>query len=383
MGTAPKVSILLPSLNARQFLEPRIDSLLAQTFGNWEAIVLDSHSTDGSWEFFESIASVDSRFRLSQIPQNGLYAALNRGIELATGEFLHIAPCDDTMAPEFLAEMIGALTQCSDAGIAACDLLFINQNGRELLAKDMTGHLSRRAIKNLLRSGAVRTAFPAMEQRNINYRPAPHDCLLHFSGRSVYFSLTQLVVRTALAKAAGPFDTTVGSVADFGWLLRLTGLTGSVHLPKKLATWRFHGDQLSIRRDASRRTSIKMLCERALSDIYQRHRSLLTPNDCTAILLSGQPIPATAVVQQVSAWIKAVLHFFRMFRERPAATLRAVRRVRWGVLALRRSLLPMIFEKTGLGPREISASANLHSAMPEQPEPPRSGLETTYNTRDI
>jgi len=67
----------------------------------------------------------------------------------------------------------------------------------------------------------------------------------------------------------------------------------------------------------------------------------------------------------------------------PAAALRAVRRVRWGALALRRSLLPMIFEKTGLGPREISASANLHSAMPEQLEPPLPGLETTYNTRDI
>jgi glycosyltransferase involved in cell wall biosynthesis len=49
---APKVSILLPSLNAREFLEPRIDSLLSQTFADWEAIVLDSGSTDGSWDFF-------------------------------------------------------------------------------------------------------------------------------------------------------------------------------------------------------------------------------------------------------------------------------------------------------------------------------------------
>jgi len=378
----PKVSILLPCLNTRQYLEPRIDSLLRQTCSNWEAIVLDSGSSDGSWEFFKSIASTDARFRLNQIPRQGVYAALNRGMELATGEFLHIATCDDTMAPEFLAAMLEALAKCPDAGIAVSDVLLINRNGADLSVEDLTGHLSKRAIKNLLGSGTVRTAFPAEEQRKMNYRPAPHDCLLHFSGRSVYFSLTQLVVRTALAKAAGPFDTTVGSVADFGWLLRLTSLAGSVHLPKKLATWRFHGDQLSIRRDASRRTSMNMLCERALPDVYQRHRSLLTQNDCTAIILSGQSIPATAVVQQVSAWIKAVLHFFRLFRERPAATLRAVRRVRWGVLTLRRCLLPMIFDKTGLGPREISASANLHSAIPEQLEPPLSALETTSNTRD-
>jgi glycosyltransferase involved in cell wall biosynthesis len=97
----PLVSVLLPSLNARQFLDVRIESLLAQTFSNWEAIVLDSHSTDGSWEVFKSIASTDSRFRLYQVPQDGLYAALNRGMQLASGEFLHIATCDDAMAPEF------------------------------------------------------------------------------------------------------------------------------------------------------------------------------------------------------------------------------------------------------------------------------------------
>src|ERR1700694_227515 len=105
----PLVSILLPSLNARQFLEARIESLLAQSVSDWEAIVLDSQSTDGSWEYFKSIAATDSRFRLNQIPRHGLYAALNRGVQLATGEFLHVATCDDTMEPEFLAEMLAAL----------------------------------------------------------------------------------------------------------------------------------------------------------------------------------------------------------------------------------------------------------------------------------
>src|SRR5712664_3846678 len=112
MVETPKVSILLPSLNAREFLEARIDSLLNQRFTDWEAIVLDSQSTDGTWEFFRSVAGSDSRFRLHQIPREGLYAALNRGIELADGEFLQIATCDDTMSPEFLAEMLDAFSRC-------------------------------------------------------------------------------------------------------------------------------------------------------------------------------------------------------------------------------------------------------------------------------
>src|SRR6266403_6261486 len=240
MGQPPRVSILLPCLNARPFLDARIESLLTQSFSNWEAIVLDSHSSDGSWEFFKSIASTDSRFRLYQVPRDGLYAALNRGMQLASGEFLHIATCDDTMAPEFLTDMLKAYAQCPGAGIAVCDLLFIDRNGDELSPADLIGHFTVHATKDLLSLDTVRTSVPGEICRHLNYRPAPHDCLLHFAGRSVYCSLTQLVVRTALAKAAGPFDTTVGSVADFGWLLHLTNLTGSVHLPKRLATWRFH-----------------------------------------------------------------------------------------------------------------------------------------------
>src|SRR4051812_14174622 len=119
--SAPKVSILIPSLNARPFLQPRIDSILAQTDPDWEAIVLDSHSTDGSWESFQSVAARDPRFRLYQVPPEGVYAALNRGIELATGEFLCVATCDDTMTAEFLAAMTEALARCPAAGIVACD----------------------------------------------------------------------------------------------------------------------------------------------------------------------------------------------------------------------------------------------------------------------
>ena len=104
--SAAKVSILLPCFNARQFLESRIDSILAQGHSNWEAIVLDSQSNDGSWELFQSVAATDPRFHLHQVPREGVYAALNAGVRFASGEFLYFATCDDTMAPEFLAVML-------------------------------------------------------------------------------------------------------------------------------------------------------------------------------------------------------------------------------------------------------------------------------------
>jgi glycosyltransferase involved in cell wall biosynthesis len=352
----PLVSVLLPSLNARQFLDVRIESLLAQTFSNWEAIVLDSHSTDGSWEVFKSIASTDSRFRLYQVPQDGLYAPLNRGMELARGEFLHIATCDDTMAPEFLTEMLKACAQYPKAGIAVCDLLFIDRNGDKLLPADLIGHLTARATENLLSLDTVRTSVPGEICRHLNYRPVPHDCLLHFAGRSVYCSLTQLVVRMSSIKAVAPFETKIGSIADYEWLLRLTACAGSVHLPRKLAMWRYHGNQLSLRRDESRLGSMKAAGERTLRGICERQPRQLTRNDCEAFLLPYKTLLAGSAIKRLGCWFEALVHLLWMFFERPAATLRALGRARFRFGTRRYSLIPMIFQGIGLAPTELDAS---------------------------
>src|SRR5689334_19728680 len=182
MGS-PTVSILLPSRNVGEFLKPCINSLLQQTFADWEAIVLDSQSTDGTWEYFQSVAQRDPRFQLHRVPHRGLYASLNRGFELAAGKSVQIATCDDTVAPEFLAEMLDALAKCPQAGVAVCDVLFIDRNGDPLSEQTSIKGLSKRSARTLLSLDVVRTAFPGSAPSKLNFRPVPHDCLLHFEGR--------------------------------------------------------------------------------------------------------------------------------------------------------------------------------------------------------
>ena len=351
----PVVSILLPCLNAREFLEPRVDSILRQIFSDWEAIVLDSYSTDGSWEFFQSIAQTDSRFQLHQVPADGLYAALNRGLDLVNGEFLHIATCDDTMAPEFLSEMLGAFDHCPEAGLAVCNLLFIDRHGNDLAHEEMVGQ-SKRRVKNLLALDIVRTAFPGEKMQHVNYRPVPHDCLLHFSGRSVYCSLNQLLIRVSSARAAGPFETQIGSIADFCWLLRVTSVTASVHLPKKLAMWRYHGKQLSFYRDDSRHGSMKRMAECTLRNICERDPNLLSRNDRAALLLPFKTMMTSNPFARVYYWFATALRLVRMLFERPAPTWRGLRRARFRFWTRRYCLLPMIFEGIELAPEKPQAS---------------------------
>ena len=344
MAHTPRVSILLPSLNAREFLEPRIESLQTRTFADWEAIVLDSQSTDGTWELFQSVAKTDSRFQLHQIPREGLYAALNRGFELATGEFIHIATCDDSMAPEFLTEMLDAFAKCPEAGIAACDVLLIDRNGDPLSENELARMMSKRSAGNLLSLDVVRSAFPDDTPRQMNFRPVPHDCFLHFDGRSVYLSLNQLLVRTAPARAAAPFDTTIGSVADFKWLLRLTSATGTVHVPRKLAMWRCHGDQLSLQPDPSRAGSRKIAALLALKQICDRNLIQLTSNDRAALLLPFEAEEARSVLGRLGVWFKSLFRLARMLFGRPGSTVRALCRVGFRFGTRRHTLVPMIFE---------------------------------------
>lgn len=269
-----KVSILLPCLNARRFLKERVDSILNQPYDHWEAIVLDSFSDDGSWEYFSGIAANDSRFLLHRIPRDGLYAALNRGLELATGEYIHIATCDDTMHHDFLVEAVASLRMFPDAGIAATDVRFIDANGDDF--KD---------AKTRFGSGSVRTSICGEVMNEINFRPVPHDCLLHLSFKTVYYSLTQLVVRAGCILPKHRFATDIGSIADFVWSLQLTSEVATVHLPRKLATWRIHGDQLSFKEDLTRPVSMLAACEKTLDSF-----PFLEPRDKKAFLLPGQRI---------------------------------------------------------------------------------------------
>ncbi|SRR5579864_4272003 len=349
----PKISVLLPSLNSRKFLEPRVDSLRNQTFADWEAIVLDSHSTDGSWEFFKSVVESDSRFQLHQVSREGLYAALNKGLELVAGEFLYIAPCDDTMAPEFFAEMLELLERCPEAGIAACDCLLINQEGHELRTEDMVEQLSERQIRDLLKSGTVRTSPLPISEIKSNYRPPLHDCLLHFYGSSVYFSLTQLLIRTTSAKATGFFETNVGSAADFGWLVRLTSLTGSIYLPKRLATWRFHGDQLSLRRDNTRLAAMSKMCQNILPELRQRYPGLLAPSDYNSLLLPYKILLARSVIRRLLYRLEALAHMCATLVTHPLTTLRVFYRSGFRETLAGNSLIVSILQRKGLVPRRL------------------------------
>ncbi|MDR0827788.1 MAG: glycosyltransferase [Desulfovibrio sp.] len=114
--TTPKVSVLLPTWNAEMFLREAIDSIMAQTFKNFEIMIVDDGSTDGTRDIIASYA--DPRIVLLDGPRTGgLHAALNFGLQEARGEFVARMDADDLSMPTRFAEQVSFMDANSDISV--------------------------------------------------------------------------------------------------------------------------------------------------------------------------------------------------------------------------------------------------------------------------
>lgn len=109
----PRVSIGLPVYNGENFIQETLDSLLAQTFQNFELIICDNASTDRTETICREYATKDKRIRYYRNSENlGAAKNYNRTFELSTGQYFKWAAHDDLCAPEFLERCVEILDTC-------------------------------------------------------------------------------------------------------------------------------------------------------------------------------------------------------------------------------------------------------------------------------
>ncbi len=102
----PIVSVLIATYNRAEWLAQAIGSVRAQTFTDWELIIVNDGSTDGTRAWLDRLASEDARVRPIHQDNRGLAAARNAGIRVATGTYLAIIDDDDAWMPEKLEKQI-------------------------------------------------------------------------------------------------------------------------------------------------------------------------------------------------------------------------------------------------------------------------------------
>lgn len=153
----PKVSVIIPAYNALEYLPLAVDSVIQQTFQNFELLVVDDGSSDGTVSWVNQ--TTDPRIKLISQTNRGASTARNTGIENSKGDYIAFLDADDLWRPSKLAKQVKQLDLLPQAGLVHCWTEFTNAQG-EQTGKLMTSHgegdvWQEMVIYNLLRCGST------------------------------------------------------------------------------------------------------------------------------------------------------------------------------------------------------------------------------------
>lgn len=208
----PRVSIGMPIYNGEQFLEAAIESILVQTFTDFELIISDNASTDRTREICRAYALQDQRIRYYRNELNiGVSANFNRVFKLSTGEYFKWAAADDVCASTFLERCIEALDQKPSVVLCYPKTRIINEHGQ------------------LLRNSLLKlsTMSPVPHKRFNSFILANHGCFQLFG-----------VIRRAILETTSLHGKYVGS--DRNLLAELSLIGQFYEVPEHLFFQREH-----------------------------------------------------------------------------------------------------------------------------------------------
>jgi len=195
----PKVSIILPNYNYARYLDERIQSLLNQTYKDFELIILDDASTDNSLEVIQKYIS-DPRVRTQFFSENsGLpYKRWNDGADLAQGDYLLFAGADDSCEPTLIEKLIEKLEHHPSVGLAYSQTWITDSDGKII-----------NSCKNLRDEDKERWESDYVDR-------GKNEIKYMFNGNTI-FNASCLLMRRDIFIKAGKFDTKLLLSSD--WLL--------------------------------------------------------------------------------------------------------------------------------------------------------------------
>ena len=149
MKEHPKISVIVPIYNAEKYLHRCIDSLLAQTFTDFEILLIDDGSTDNSGKICDEYAAQDIRVRVFHKENGGVSSARQLGIDKAKGEYSIHADPDDWVEPEMLYDLYHKAL-CDNADMVICDFYIDKQTGVEMCKQNIQECIPSNVFERLI-----------------------------------------------------------------------------------------------------------------------------------------------------------------------------------------------------------------------------------------
>ena len=237
----PLVSIVLPTYNGGKYIKESIDSILAQTYTNWELIAVDDSSTDGTLEVLKQYESLDDRIIvIHNVINQKLPASLNIGFAKAQGKYLTWTSDDNRYLPYALETMVRYLEEHSDAIVVRSNYYFIDMEGTRI----------------------------GQSQEYSDYKMYRQNC---FGACFLY--------RREVLEQVGEYDTDTFGVEDYDYWLRILDKFGKIDsIDEKLYEYRRHNESLS---ETKRQMVLKELVrlrrryQKKIFSVYREDRAWL------------------------------------------------------------------------------------------------------------
>jgi glycosyltransferase involved in cell wall biosynthesis len=211
-STAPKVSVVLPVYNGEKYLRESIDSVLAQTFTDFELLVIDDGSTDGTRKLVESIT--DPRVKLISYGANrGLVGALNAGLGAARGQYVLRMDHDDLCEPTRFQKQVDFMEAHPEVGVCGTNFWLLQEDG----------------------------------SRKLHVHPERHtDILWAFYTLGCVVGHPTVIVRKSVLDSTGiKYDPEYNGIEDYHFWSRLAPHTRFANLQEPLLQYRIHSTQIT------------------------------------------------------------------------------------------------------------------------------------------
>ena len=212
-----KVSFICASYNYKDYISETIESVIAQDNSDWELIVFDDGSTDGSCELIEQYTKNDSRVKLYTHANNsnkGLITTLKEAAKVANGEWLAFIESDDILKPDYLSQKLNALEKFPDT-----DLIF---SGVEILGTETLKKNYAEIFKNR----------DSLIKENFN--------IVHLIRENVIPTFSCVMIRKDLFANKLDFNSPIAQNIDWWLWAQVFAEYKTLYLNKNLSIWRRH-----------------------------------------------------------------------------------------------------------------------------------------------
>jgi glycosyltransferase involved in cell wall biosynthesis len=221
----PIASVLIPVFNGQEYLEQAVESVLGQTFTDFELLLLDDGSSDDSREIMESFAHQDQRCQVHSWPNRGIVETLNAGLELAVGKYIIRMDSDDVCTPDRFDKQVRFLENNPQCVVVGSRVLWIDPEGMPL-----------------------RTAGEQLDHGDIDAENMRGGQVLHHPA---------VTIRSDALRRLGAYREGFRHAEDLDLFLRLAEVGKVANLPEILLSYRQHLDSIGHRYPEQQRVAVR------------------------------------------------------------------------------------------------------------------------------